>query len=226
MAKLPRAHLDVLTRAPLFSALDDSALSELLRDCPVRSVAEGEAIFQPGRAAEKFYVVLEGSVKIFQLSPQGQEQTLHLYGPGCTFGEAAMFAGGDYPAWARAVEDARVLEVPRAVLERAMCDRPELTLGMLAGLSAKLREFAGLIEQLSLKDVPSRVASALLTEADGRREFRLQRTKRQLASQLGTTPETLSRSLGKLSDAGYIQVKGRTVTIHDADALRRLAQQW
>lgn len=225
MAKPPPSQLDVLKQAPLFSALDDSALSELFRDCPARSVAEGEAIFQPGRPADRFYVVLDGSVKIFQLSPQGQEQTLHLYGPGCTFGEAAMFAGGDYPAWARAAEDARVLEVSRAVLERAMCDKPELTLGMLAGLSSKLREFARLIEQISLKDVPSRVASALLAEADGRREFRLARTKRQLASQLGTTPETLSRSLGKLSDAGYIQVKGRTVTINDANALKRIAQQ-
>ncbi|MGC9453693.1 MAG: Crp/Fnr family transcriptional regulator [Phycisphaerae bacterium] len=225
MAKLPPGRLDVLKQVPLFSALDEAALSELLRNCPVRSVAAGEAIFQPGRAADRFHVVLEGLVKVYQLSPQGQEQTLHLYGPGCTFGEAAMFAGGDYPAWARAAEDARVLEVLRAVLERAMCDRPELTLGMLAGLSSKLREFARLIERLSLKDVPSRVAAALLEEADGRREFRLGQTKRQLASKLGTTPETLSRSLGKLSDAGYIHVKGGTVTINDAEALRRLAQQ-
>ncbi len=215
----------VLSQVPLFSALGEPELSEFMRDCPVRRFPAGEAVFQPGKPAERFYVVLEGSVKIFHLSEQGQEQTLHLYGPGRTFGEAAMFAGGEYPAWARAVEDARLLEVPRAVLERVMHQRPGLAMGMMAGLSAKLREFARLIERLSLRDVPGRVAGALLEEADGRREFRLARTKRQLASLLGTTPETLSRSLGKLSDAGYIHVKGRTIRILDAQALRRLARQ-
>jgi CRP/FNR family transcriptional regulator len=220
-----RQLLRALRQVPLFSALDEAALLRLVRDCPIRSVPAGGAVFQPTQRAESFYVVLDGVVKVFQLSPQGQEQTLHLYGPGNTFGEAAMFAGGTYPAWARAAEDARVMEVPRRVLERALAGEPELAMGMLAGLSAKLREFARLIEQLSLRDVPGRLAGALLEQGEGRREFRLRQTKRQLASQLGTTPETLSRALRKLSDVGAIDVRGRTVTVHDADTLRRLAEE-
>jgi CRP/FNR family transcriptional regulator len=222
---LDRQSLEALRQVPLFSALNEGAMARLVRDCPTRSVPAGTAVFQPTQTAESFYVLLGGTVKVFQLSPQGQEQTLHLYGPGNTFGEAAMFAGGTYPAWARAVEDARVMEVPRRVMERALAGEPELAMGMLAGMSAKLREFALLIERLSLRDVPGRLAAVLLEQAQGRREFRLRQAKRQLASQLGTTPETLSRALRKLSDVGAVDVSGRVVKLLDPDALRRLAEQ-
>jgi len=171
-------------------------------------------------------VILDGRVKVYKLSARGDEQILHLYGPGETFGEAAMWSGGHFPAHAEAVDHCRLLIVSRETLRRAITRQPDLAMGMMAGLSAKLREFNALIEDLSLREVPARLARVLLAEADaaGGATFRLPQTKRHLAAQIGTVAETLSRALGKLRKQGLIDVSGSTITILDADALAELAE--
>ena len=219
----PDSELSAAVRAaPIFSAVGQASVDALLAQCATRKFRAGEMIFTAGATADRFFVVLAGRVKVFQLSPRGDEQILHLFAPGDAMGEAAMFAGGTFPAHAQAVEDCRLLVVWRDCLLRAIRDDAELAVGMMAGLSAKLREFASLIETLSLRDVPARVAVALLDQARraGASSFRLGRTKRSLAAQLGTTPETLSRSLAKFRAAGFIRVQGAQVTILNADALR------
>jgi CRP/FNR family transcriptional regulator len=182
-------------------------------------------LFLPGQKAERFFVVISGCVKVHQLSPEGDEQILHLFGPGQTFAEAVALAGGRYPAGAEAVEDSLLLAVPRATLRRHIDCNAELAIGMLAGMAAKLQEFTRLIERLSLKDVPARLADWLLeASGDGRQNaIRLHQTKRQLASQLGTVPETLSRALAKLASAGLIRVDGPRMVLLDVRRLAELA---
>ncbi|MCY2928319.1 MAG: Crp/Fnr family transcriptional regulator [Planctomycetota bacterium] len=216
-----------LRQVPLFSSLDKEALSALVRACPSRGLAVGEQVFAPAQPAESFYAILAGKVKVYMISPKGDEQILHLYGPGQTFGEAAMWAGGRYPAYAEAVDPATLLVVSRAVLKGLIAKNADLALAMLAGLSSKLREFSSLIEQLSLKDVPARLAAALLTmpAKAGSDVVELKGTKRQLASQIGTIPETLSRALKKLADSGLIEVEGSTIRILDADGLGEVAER-
>lgn len=218
--------IQALKVAPVFSALDAASLKSLAARCRTKAFAKGQMIFAPCQAAEAFFVVLAGRVKVFMLSPRGEEQILHLYGPGATFGEAAMLAGIDYPAHAEPVEDSRLLVVTRAVLREAMAASPDLAMGMLAGLSSKLREFNRLIEDLSLKEVPARLAGALLKmrQVANADTFRLPATKRELAAQIGTVAETLSRALGKLKSEGLIQVKGSEVTLLDVTALKEVAQ--
>jgi len=220
-------HISVLKTVPMFSALPAGALTSLAAACRTRSVRKGQMIFAPCQAAEQFYVVLSGRVKIFKLSPRGDEQILHLYGPGETFGEAAMLAGIDFPAHAEAVEASRLLLVPRRVLRDAMAANADLAMGMLAGLSGKLREFNRLIEDLSLKEVPARLARVLLEmgETAGSDAFTLPATKRQLAAQIGTVAETLSRALRKLKSDGLIDVQGSKIRLLDVPALRVLAQE-
>ncbi len=215
-----------IRKSPLFSALDEGAAGEFLSRCRIAPFKRGTQVFRQGQAADRFFLVLSGRVRIFKLSQRGDEQTLHLYGPGETFGEAAMWAGIGYPAHAEAVEDARLLVVSRQVLRSAIASDPELAIGMMAGMSAKLREFNLLIEQLSLKEVPSRVAAALLKLAAeaGSNQFRLRRPKREFAAQIGTVAETLSRTLGKMKAAGLIEVEGARIAILDEDALRELAE--
>ena len=210
----------------MFSALDQAAISKILADCRAQRVKPGRMIFGPMQAADRFFLVLSGKVKVFKLSARGDEQILHLCGPGDTFGEAAMFAGGNYPACAEALEDSELLVITRGCLHRAISENVELAIGMIAGLSAKLREFNRLIEELSLKEVPARLAGVLLEMSDraGSVAFDLQQTKRQLAAQIGTVAETLSRALSKLKAAGLIDVKGRRITLVDADALKDLAE--
>jgi len=218
--------LKVAKKAPVFSAIDEAVLEKFLALCDIRKLPAGKQVFFPGQEADRFFVVLEGHVKIFKVNTRGDEQILHLYGPGESFGEAAMWAGGRFPAAAEATEDARLLVVLRSTLRAALSRNVDIAMGMLAGLSAKLREFAGLIEELSLKEVPARLAGVLLTErrranAD---TFRLRQTKRELASQIGTVPETLSRALKAIKSQGIIDVDGSAVTILDPQALEDLAQ--
>ncbi|MHC4561892.1 MAG: Crp/Fnr family transcriptional regulator [Planctomycetota bacterium] len=209
---------------PVFAALDDGAVGELAGACVVRAVLAGEALVSAGEAAEQFYLILAGQVKVFRLSPKGDEQILHLYGPGKTFGEAAVWAGGKFPATAEAVSDGQLLVIRRDVVTRLIKANPETALGMLAGLSGKLQEFAALIDDLSLKEVPARLAGVLLAESKraGAFTFELTQTKRHLAAQIGTVAETLSRALKKLEDTGLIEVTGKQIALLDMAGLREL----
>jgi len=215
-----------MMKAAMFSALGEGEVRDLAGRCAARAYRAGEIIFVSGREADRFFVILSGKVKVFKLSARGDEQILHLYGPGDTFGEAAMWAGIGYPANAAAVTDAKLLAVTRSVLRDAVSRSGDLAFGMLAGMSAKLHEFTRLIEQLSLKAVPARLAEVLLEMSDvaGAATFRLGGTKRQLAARIGTAPETLSRALAKLTAAGCIEVHGSQIRILDRDALARLSQ--
>ncbi len=221
------ALLVTLRRIPLFAELDDSALSALASRCRRLEIRAGEQVVRAGQEATAFYVVVHGRVKIYKLSPKGDEQILHHYGPGSTFGEAAVLGNAAFPAFAEALEPTVLLEIHRTTLTEAIAAEPELALVMLAGLSSKLREFARLIEQLSLKEVPARLADVLLELASdaGSTTFELGQSKRQLAAQIGTVAETMSRALKKLRADRLIEVDGPTITILDAERLRELAER-
>jgi len=217
--------IDAMRRVPLFSALGEAALGQLLNACRRQALPANSQVLSPMQRAESFYVILAGKVKVYKLSARGDEQILHLYGPGQTFGEAAMWAGGYFPAHAETLAATTLLVVTRSVLKGLLSRNAEMAMGMLAGMSAKLREFNQLIEQLSLKDVPSRLANALLSlpAAAGTNTVVLKQTKRELAGQIGTIPETLSRALKKLKAAGLIDVNGAEITILDPDGLAQIA---
>jgi CRP/FNR family transcriptional regulator, dissimilatory nitrate respiration regulator len=216
---------DAMRQTPLLSHLDDEEIRALLDACLTEHLPGGSQVFSPNQPADSFYVILAGRAKVYKLSPKGDEQILHLYGPGKTFGQAAMWAGICYPAHAEVLEDTTLLVVKRSVLKQLIADAPEMAMAMLAGMSGKLREFNNLIEQLSLKEVPARLANVLLElpAQPGTDIVMLKQTKRELAGQIGTAPETLSRAFKKLSDAGLVDVRGPKITILDPDGLSELA---
>ena len=114
MGKMTSGRIESILRSvAMFSALDDKALADFLADCRVEHLSAGRVVFLPGQQAERFFVVLSGRVKVYQLSAAGDEQILHLLGPGQTFAEAVALSGGTYPAAAAAVNEATVLSVPR-----------------------------------------------------------------------------------------------------------------
>ena len=213
-------------RVPLFSALEEAELEELLRVCLTREFPPGSQVIHSGETAESFYVILSGEVKIYKTSSQGDEQILHMYGPGQTFGEAAMWANIKIPARAETLTNSTIMIVRRKALKTLIEKNADIALAMMAGLSGKLCEFNQLIAQLSLRDVPGRLAAALLQQARqaGRKSFELSQSKKQLAAQLGTVPETLSRALKKLKAAQWIDVQGSTITILNQSALEHISQ--
>jgi CRP/FNR family transcriptional regulator len=191
-----------------------------------QSFKRGQTLFTEGSEATGFYVIASGKIKIYKLSIEGKEQILHIFGVGEFFGEVPVFAGGQYPAHAEALESSRVLFIPKAGFFELIHKQPSLAANMLAILSLRLKRFTHLIEDLSLKEVPGRLAAYLLLLAERQPNtiaFDLDITKGQLAALLGTIPETLSRILSRMSQLGYIEVEGRKITILNREALENLS---
>ncbi len=211
---------------PLFNGLAEEQLQELATIVVDREFRRGQAIFLEGEEGNGFYVVNTGKVKIFKLSPDGKEQIIHIFGSGEPFAEVPVFAGQRFPANAEALEDSRLFFFPRAGFLELIRRHPSLALNMLAVLSKRLRQLAGLVEDLSLKEVPARLAAYLLYQSDrqqGTPEFELEIAKGQLASLLGTIPETLSRILAKMVKMGLIESTGPRIRIMDRAGLQELA---
>lgn len=215
-----------VARIPLFEGLPREQLHELVNICVDQECKKGQTLFSEGAGATGFYVIVSGKVKVYKLSLEGKEQILHIFGKGEFFGEVPVFAGGRYPAHAETLEPSRVLFFPRDAFMDLIRKEPSLATNMLAILAQRLRQFTHLIEDLSLKEVPGRLAAYLLYLSERNRAsdtFDLDITKGQLASFLGTIPETLSRILAKMSQQEFIQVDGRRIQILDRSALESLA---
>ena len=181
-----------------------------------KTYSRGQNVFFEGEEARGFYMVEEGKIKIFKVSPGGKEHILHIFGPGEPFGEVPVFNGKPFPANAEALMATTCIYFPRKSFIRLVEDNPSIALNMLAVLSLRLRRFAGQIESLSLKEVPARLANYLLYLSDEQGsldQVELEISKGQLASLLGTIPETLSRIFSKMSDSGLIKVQGRPIIL-------------
>lgn len=218
----------VLRKIPLFQGLPDSQLDDLSKISFPKKYDRGETIFSENDRANGFYILTTGRTKIYKLSPDGKEQILHIIEAGEPFGEVAVFAGTFFPAHAEALENSEVLFVPRDGFVNLIKHDPSLSLNMLAVLSRRLREFTVLVEHLSLKEVPQRLAAFLLYLSSSQGDtnsVHLAVTKGQLASLLGTIPETLSRILGKMAGQNLIKVDGRNITILDKEGLDDLQKQ-
>ena len=177
--------------------------------------------------ADGFYIVAAGHVKIFKTSLEGKEQILHIYGPGNPFGEVPVFSGSRFPANALALVNSRILFLPRNAFVRLIAQHPSLSMNMLGELSMRLRQFTIQIENLSLKEVPSRLASYLIVLAEEQEQCgigsSLTISKGQLASLLGTIPETLSRIFAKMSAQNLIRVEGKEIYLLDPLGLEDLS---
>lgn len=219
--------LKQISQIQLFKGLNEEELGELSMILVDQEIKRNQPIFSEGEQATGLYIVVTGSVKIYKLSFDGKEQILHILGAGEPFAEVAVFTGSTYPANAITMEKSRVFFIPRQSFMDLITRYPSLAMSMLATLSLRLRQFAGMIESLSLKEVPGRLATHLLLLSDqnkGEAEIELAIAKTQLAAYLGTIPETLSRILSKLVKAGYVESKGAVITILDRDGLQDLAE--
>jgi CRP/FNR family transcriptional regulator len=217
-------HLETI---PLFEGLPQEQLTDLAAISLEQALSQGQSVFMEGDEGIGFYVVVSGRVKVFKLSGEGKEQILHIFGPGEPFGEVPVFEGRHFPASAETLAETRLLFFPRNAFVALIKRNPSLALNMLAVLSRRLRRFTALIDDLSLKEVPGRLAVYLLYLSSQNREssdLNLTITKGQLASLLGTIPETLSRILRKMSAQGLIEAAGPRIKILDRRGLESLVE--
>ena len=221
---------EALKRCPLFAGLKEEDLKRVRAIASPRQVGKKEVLFSDGEEAKGFYVILSGKVKLYKISPEGKEQILHVVSAPDAFAEAALFLEGSYPAFAEALADSQLLFFPKRGFIQLIERNPQLSINMIVSLSQFLRKFASLIEELSLKEVSSRVAKYLIDlslksakEGKNPREVDLDLSKTQLASKLGTISETLSRTLSKMKAKRIIDVKKNRILILNQKALEELA---
>lgn len=219
--------IEIISISPLFSGLPENYLEDVQNIAVERSFKKGESIFFEGDDGSGFYLVISGKVKIFKLSMDGKEKILHILTSGEPFGETAVFSGKRFPANAVSLTETDLLFFPRDSFVKLISGNPALSLNMLSVLSKRLKQFAAQIEGLTLKDVPGRLAGYLLNlsklqEDSG--EVTLSITKGQLASILGTIPETLSRIMAKMNHLNLIEVKASHIQILDFEGLTNLAE--
>lgn len=215
-----------LEAASLFSSLSPEELRLLSAHAIRRRVAQGELLFSEGEPCRGLHIIASGKLRIFKSSTSGREQVLAVEGPGGSVAELPVFDGGTYPASVSAVEDSQILFISRDDFRRFCLEHPEVALKMLAVVGARLRRLVGIIEELSFATVRQRLVAALvrLAQAEGKRseagiEFQLPGTHQDLAHQLGTVRELVSRNLMRLQAEGLIQVDARSITVRDLPAL-------
>lgn len=219
--------IDIISQAPLFSGLPEDQLNEINQIAIDKFYGKGKTVFLEGDDCNGFYIVAAGKVKIYKVSFEGKEQIFHIYGPGNPFGEVPVFSGQKFPANAQTILKSHLLFFPRTAFVDLISKNPSLSLNMLAILSMRLRQFTVQIENLSLKEVPGRLASYLLYLANEQEQedfVALNISKGQLASLLGTIPETLSRILAKMNNQNLIEVSGRDIKLLDRIGLEELAE--
>ena len=218
--------LEILRRAPIFNGLTETELQFLAERAVARNYQKGELLFSEGDACTGLFVIESGQIRIFKSSPGGREQVLTVEGPGSSIAELPVFDGGTYPASTAAVSDARVYFISKQDFHSLCLVHPQVPLKVLKVVGGRLRKLVGIIEELSFTTVRSRLISVLVRRAKtGRKtgegiEFELPSSNQELASEIGTVRELVSRNLSRLQAEDLIHLKGKTVTIPNLKRLQ------
>ena len=221
----------VLERTALLSSLSQQELQLLAARTVRKHLSEGELLFSEGEPCTGLHIIAQGKVRIFKTSIGGREQVLALNGPGETVAELPVFDGGPYPASAIAVEDSEVAFISRRDFHAYCLEHPEVALKVLTVVGGRLRRLVGIIEELSFTTIRQRLISALLklAQTEGKKtergiEFQLPATHQELASQLGTVRELISRNLMRLQAEGLLEVDARQIVVKDMKGLSALLE--
>jgi CRP/FNR family transcriptional regulator, dissimilatory nitrate respiration regulator len=221
---------NTLRSCPLFAGASPADVSAIAAFTIPKHLTKGEYLFREGGPSEGFYIVQRGAINVHRVNAAGKEQVIHLFLPVDSFAEATLTMESGYPADARATEETTVLLIPKTEFIDLLRKRPELALRIFGAMSQHLRVLVGLLDDLTLKDMETRLANWLLNRCprplpSGPSVIQLDRTKRVLAAEMGTTSETLSRSLAKLRDQKLLRVSGKSITITKPRELQNLLQR-
>jgi CRP/FNR family transcriptional regulator len=217
--------MNELTACPLFQRLDSRQLQTIAAASRCHAVEAEQVIFREGQECTGFYVVATGAVSVFKLAPDGRRRILHVVRAPHAFAEAAIFGAGTYPAFAVALEASRLVHVPKESFLRVLRDEPEAALGIIESMSMWMHRLLDQLESETFLNARAKLAGYLLREAERQNggripgDITLPQPKKDVASQLGMAPETLSRAQSDLEGRSSIRVAGRRIEILDPAAL-------
>ena len=217
----------VLAKVPIFAGLAPAEMDFLSRQAVTKTYSPGQIVFQEGDPCAGLYVVVSGHVRIFKTSTGGREQVLSIDGPGSSVAELPVFDGGAYPASVAAVDDDILLFVSKQAFQELCLTHPQVALKVLRVVGGRLRRLVGIIEELSFTTVRHRLAALLLrlakkegtTVNGGKLVVTLPENNQEIAAQIGTVRELVSRNLSRFQSEGLIEIDGRKLTILNPSAL-------
>lgn len=219
----------VLAKTALLSTLTPAEIQLMAGRTVRKRFASGELLFSEGEACHGLHIIARGRVRIFKTSMGGREQVLAMNEPGESVAELPVFDGGAFPASAMAVEETEVAFISRKDFHGFCMEHPEVALKVLAVVGGRLRRLVGIIEELSFTTIRQRLITVLLrlaesegTETERGVEFLLPASHQELASQLGTVRELISRNLMRLQAEGMLEVDARQIVVRDVKGLRGL----
>lgn len=210
----------------MFSELQENQIDYLVAGTRLVEVSRGSILFNRGDRAHGFYLLLEGQVKLGVVSPQGDEKIIGLIQAGESFGEAVLFLERSFPIYAQATLDSKVLLITRDVIFNILDNDITVVRRMLAGISARNRQLVNDIESISLQNSTQRLIGYLLqisTDSPNSERVKLPTNKLTISSMLNITPETFSRVMHRLKEAGLIQTDGKELVITNLEALRNFS---
>lgn len=216
----------------LLGHLPDTALERVL-DCAVqREFRTGDMIFLQGEPATAIFLIIEGAVKLFRISPGGAEAVVAILGPSRSFAEAVALREESYPVSSEAISDTKLLQIDGVRLRRQIAEDPSLALNLLAASYVHLHGLVEQIERLKARSGVQRLAEFLVDLAEANdaeaavatKQFMLPYNKALIAGQLGLQPESLSRAFAKLREFG-VQIDGNFARIENLERLREIANQ-
>jgi CRP/FNR family cyclic AMP-dependent transcriptional regulator len=219
----------VLEKTALLSTLTPAEIQLLAARTVRKRFGAGELLFSEGEPCHGLHMIARGRVRIFKTSAGGREQVLAVNHPGESVAELPVFDGGDFPASAMAIDDAEIAFISRKDFQAFCMEHPEVALKVLAVVGGRLRRLVGIIEELSFTTIRQRLITALLrmAESDGAAtergvEFLLPVSHQELANELGTVRELISRNLMRLQAEGMLDVDARQIVVKDMKGLRGL----
>jgi CRP-like cAMP-binding protein len=219
----------VLEKTALLSSLSRAEFQLLAARTVRKHFKSGELLFSEDEPCHGLHIIARGKVRIFKTSLNGREQVLSMNHAGESVAELPVFDGGRYPASAMAVEDTEIAFISRQDFHAFCMEHPEVALKMLAVVGARLRRLVGIIEELSFSTIRQRLIAMLLrlAETEGKQsergiEFQLPASHQELASQLGTVRELVSRNLMRLQAEGLLDVDARLIVLKDKNGLSAL----
>jgi CRP-like cAMP-binding protein len=216
--------LEIAAQIPVFSGLKPEALAVLLEQASVFNLRPGHALFRQGETAHAFFIIMDGWIKLYRVTPAGDEAVLNVLTKGESFAEAVTFTSGRYPATACAVAAARVMVIPADHVMSCIREMPDVAIAMIASTSQHLHRMVQQIEQLMAQSATQRVAEFLASLAPCSRgpcTITLPYDKSLIAGRLGLKPESLSRVFAKLRTIG-VDVRASTVVVRDMAQLCRV----
>jgi CRP-like cAMP-binding protein len=224
-SKLTAGDFQIITRVAIFRGLKSETVAHIIAPATAVMLKPHEWLFRQGDLATAFFIVIDGLVKLYRLTPSGDETVIHVLQKGESFAEAVAFTGNRYPATAEAVTDARVGRVPADHIVRCIRESPDIALAMIASTSQHLHHLVQQVEQLKAQSGVQRVAeflASLSSAEQGMCAIALPYDKVLIAARLGLTPESLSRAFAKLRGVGVV-INASQVTVNDIAKLRRIA---